>query len=457
MCFAFQNMPDITHDRSQKVSETEADHFEFQPSPVDLVFDRIGWRPVHTRVLILCSLGYFACGAEFTLLSLVGAETRNYFQVSLKDYGYLASIANAVSLVAGISFGFIADKFGRRWSFVLAQILVCIGGFGAAFSPSWETFLASRCVCAFGLGGLQVLDFVFLAELLPPKDKPAKSQIVFLGGCLGFVYLAGLDWITKAAGIFSWRLTTLLAVLPMVPALFMRIWMKLESPRWLLRQGRLEEAKATILGIAGLDGCDLQGLDGGEAVCVPSRPTRTTSSLFIKNSLCIAACWGIQGVVYSGGMPFYKDLLKPGNFFPPESVMLIVAVAEIPGVFFSAFLSRKFGRLATCNFFFIGTAIAALASSFSTNHSSVFVSFLAIFFFFHIPIWGLLFTVTPELFPGSIRARAVGVCSMVKSAASVAGPLIGLELVGNPREFMWLWSGLLLAGYLAGFFLTKSR
>ena len=421
----------------------------------------------------MCGLGYFAAGAEFTLLGLVGEEMRMEFSFSLNSWAGVASVTNGVAFFSGLAFGRFADKFGRKPAFILSQALVAVGGLGGAFASSWWEVIVWRCVTGVGLGGLQVVDFVFLSEMLPPSKKAAQGQLVFLYGCLGFVYLAVMDLLlrkltgTSIAPIFlglsRWRLVALIAVLPIIPALIVRLCFVLESPRFLISQRKWIQARNVLI--------DIQGVSSREKVpqtvekVIPEDLELYCESK--QNEPCneknvsllsvitkppfplLSILWLIQGTVYSGAFIFYRPFLSQAGV-SPDLIFPIMAICEIPGVLLAGWLSRERGRIrALVIFFFLATVSAFICwIGVISEFGFLVISGVCGLFTFHIPIWGLLFVLTPELYPAEIRASAMGLYALCKNAPSVASPFLGAALVGlgRPGIFIGSWLALLSVG-----------
>ncbi|KAK7421212.1 hypothetical protein QQX98_002342 [Neonectria punicea] len=156
------------------------------------------------------------------------------------------------SLAIGTAVGvlympYINDRFGRKFCVILGSIVVAIGVVIQSCAVNVGMLIASRIIMGLGsplsLAGAAQL----VVELAYPKER---STIV---GCFqgtwyaGAILAAGVtlgtyDW----ANNWSWRLPTLLQILPSVLTIIF-IWFVPESPRWLVSKDRHEEALQILI------------------------------------------------------------------------------------------------------------------------------------------------------------------------------------------------------------------
>ncbi|KPM43125.1 hypothetical protein AK830_g3417 [Neonectria ditissima] len=156
------------------------------------------------------------------------------------------------SLAIGTAVGvlympYINDRFGRKFCVILGSIIVAIGVVLQSCAVNVGMLIASRIVMGLGsplsLAGAAQL----VVELAYPKER---STIV---GCFQGTWYAGA---IVAAGVtlgtydwgnnWSWRLPTLLQILPSVLTIVF-IWFVPESPRWLVSKDRHDEALQILI------------------------------------------------------------------------------------------------------------------------------------------------------------------------------------------------------------------
>ncbi len=99
-----------------------------------------------------------------------------------------------------------------------------------------------RFFVGVGVGGLYCVDLPLVQEFMPSSKRGWVGGLVTcvipLGTGLGAVLGASV-------GSGDWRLLFAIGVLPAILVLLVRLWVP-ESPRWLCRQGRYEEARKSL-------------------------------------------------------------------------------------------------------------------------------------------------------------------------------------------------------------------
>jgi MFS transporter, putative metabolite transport protein len=160
-----------------------------------------------------------------------------------------AGLIGASSLI-GIFFGapiggFLTDRFGRRQLFLIDICLFVILGVLQAFvTEGWQLF-AVRLLLGIAIGAEYSIGSSMLSEFVPAhgRGRRVSYMLVFwYGGYLASVVAAyglldGLGW--------SWRITLATSAVPALIVLGLRIGLP-ESPRWLMLNGRTDDARAII-------------------------------------------------------------------------------------------------------------------------------------------------------------------------------------------------------------------
>ncbi|KAI5638920.1 sugar transporter domain-containing protein [Phthorimaea operculella] len=152
-----------------------------------------------------------------------------------------ASTAQAVffcgAILGGFIFGYIADKYGRIPALVGSNMAGFVAGVGTAFSNSFWSF----CVCRFLVGlaydNCFIIMYIVAVEYVGPKWRTFVANMSI---AVYFTYVASaLPWIALACS--DWRIYALVTSVPIVFAILTPCLLP-ESARWLISQGRIDEA-----------------------------------------------------------------------------------------------------------------------------------------------------------------------------------------------------------------------
>lgn len=156
----------------------------------------------------------------------------------------IVSMAVAGAIIGAAIGGWLNDKFGRKTALLVADFLFFLGAVLMAAAPNPGVLIIGRIFIGIGVGMASFTSPLYISEASPAKIRGAlvsTNAILITGGQL-VSYLINLAF-TKAPGTWRWMLG-----IAGVPALVQFILMMLlpESPRWLYRKGREEEAKKIL-------------------------------------------------------------------------------------------------------------------------------------------------------------------------------------------------------------------
>lgn len=164
--------------------------------------------------------------------------------------GWLVAILELGAWFGVLCTGYLADKLSRKYTIVLAVIIFCVGVVvqTAAFHPS--SIYGGRFVTGLGVGSLSMAVPLYNAELAPPEVRGSLVALQQLAITFGIMVSFWIDYGTNYIGgknqsEAAWRIPL---ALQLVPALVLGagILFMPFSPRWLVNQGRDDEALAVL-------------------------------------------------------------------------------------------------------------------------------------------------------------------------------------------------------------------
>ncbi|KAJ8538474.1 hypothetical protein K7X08_027695 [Anisodus acutangulus] len=156
----------------------------------------------------------------------------------------IVSMAVAGAIIGAAIGGWLNDKFGRRSAILIADFLFFVGAVIMASAMNSALLIVGRVFVGLGVGMASMTAPLYISEASPAKIRGAlvsTNGFLITGGQF-LSYLINLAF-TKAPGTWRWMLGV-----AGLPALLQFILMLLlpESPRWLYRKGRQEEAKVIL-------------------------------------------------------------------------------------------------------------------------------------------------------------------------------------------------------------------
>src|SRR5246127_2860138 len=180
---------------------------------------------------------YFLIG--FVLAFLIGP-----WKLTFGQSAFVLMSSGIGAIVGAYGWGWLADRVGRRKVFIGTVLNFSLATGLLYFTPDngWIYLAAMRFFVGLGVGGLYCVDLPLVQEFMPSSKRGWTGGLVTCVIPLG----VGLGAVMGAfMGSDQWRLLFALGVLPALLVLLVRIWVP-ESPRWLCRQGRYEEARKSL-------------------------------------------------------------------------------------------------------------------------------------------------------------------------------------------------------------------
>ncbi len=359
--------------------------------------------------------------------------------LAIAGFGTFVFATFAGLWVGALLLGFVADRFGRRAIFTgsLLWYMVCTAIMAFQTSGLWLDVW--RFIAGIGIGIELVTIDTYLSELVPGRARGrAYALNQFITFCVVPV-VAFLAWAMKGStpfGLEYWRVVILIGSVGAVVVWFLRLGIP-ESPRWLARRGRIEEAERIVAelerrvmaeGHASLPEpvahTQEQPGEGRFAEIFAPRYRRRTVILSIFNMAQVIGFYGFAAWV--------PTLLMHRGVHVTTSLQyaFIIAIANpfgpLLGMLFADRIERKTQICIALVLMALAIALFAQASE-----PAVLIGL------------GVLFTLSSnvmsfayhgyqtEVFPTRIRARAVGfVYSWSRLAAAFAGLAIGILLHG---------------------------
>ncbi|CAL8092517.1 unnamed protein product [Orchesella dallaii] len=169
---------------------------------------------------------------------------------------FITSIQMLGMLTGSLTASQISDWFGRKRVYLGVCFLMAFGQFLSSVAPNPILYGIARFICGAGISGFMGLSTIYPMEFLTPKYRMLTGGVGPWGE--GIILLALL------ANYFTeWRTLVWITALPFV-FVFISVPFLPESPRWLLRNQRVEEAVEAIKTIQRINSFSILGRKSNE-------------------------------------------------------------------------------------------------------------------------------------------------------------------------------------------------
>lgn len=159
------------------------------------------------------------------------------------EVGFVTSSLLVGCMIGALGCVRLADALGRRRLVVAAGAVFGVGCLISALAPNLAVIVTGRLVMGLAVGALSTTVPIYLSEIAPARARGALSglnQLMISSGIL-IAYLINLG----LSGAGEWRYAFGLALVPAI-ALVIGVYFQPESPRWLMRRGDVDAARAVL-------------------------------------------------------------------------------------------------------------------------------------------------------------------------------------------------------------------
>ena len=338
----------------------------------------------------------------------------------------LAPVYMLGMLIGAPVFGLLSDSFGRKRLVLVSILVVSVSGSMLVVMPrslAWHAVF--RFITGFGAGGSMVCTFVYLIE--GPRRGRRWRLVAALGLHLGW-NTGQAVLVVLAYFIREWRQLQLVTHAASLAALSL-FFLVPESPRWLISQGRLEEAKQVIREMASANKKTLPCGALDSLVQPPIMQTGKIPRSLIQRLLVLSFQWFATNLCYYG--IHYSSVQLYGDIYINFPLLMLAEVSA--NLFSHLVVLPSLGQkryLGVCQL--LCSLVLLLSSAVPPSYHFLKIGLTLIGKFAATANFNCLYFYTCELFPTSIRSTTIGVCSTVgRLGAMVALASVHLSWVSE--------------------------
>lgn len=388
--------------------------------------DRLPFNKAHRKLLVASGIGWAFDAMDVGLVSFVVAAIAAdpHFNLTPTEKSWVLSIGFVGMAIGAALGGFVADRVGRKTVFSATLVIFGLANGGMALSWSLAALLIARLIIGLGLGAELPVASTLVSEFSPTKQRGRMTVLLESFWAVGWIVAACIGYfVIPNTGDWGWRWALLIGALPLLYAIVTRVHIP-ESVRFLESKGREDEAEQAVRYFEQTGGIEPVASPKGKPL-----PKINTRELFgkkcIARTAAIWATWFFVNFSYYGAFTWMPSLLADqfGSLTKSFGYTLAIAVAQLPGYFLAAWLVEIWGRRKTLSVFLAVSAVAAFAFSQAGSVAAV-LGFGMLLSASNLGAWGVLYAVTPEIYPTRLRAAASGAAAACGRVAAIIAPLL---------------------------------
>ncbi|CAH2108058.1 unnamed protein product [Euphydryas editha] len=371
--------------------------------------------------------------------------------------GTIHSLGTVLGMTLG---GVLADRFGRKTTFIMTGVAIVIGNV-KTFIWSYYGYLFIELVESVIAGSAYSAGMVLIVEI-SGNDQRTIAAIVFAYAIyLGEALLAGMALILP-----FWKSMVYIICTPPILVLFLTKLME-ESPRWLVLNDRLDDARRILKLITKLNKVnisinDLNKLNEEKLrkTCnVEMEPKKegykeAFASREIVKRLIIATVGRFTVAFTYYGLIAYSVWL-PGSKYTNYS---LTALMSFPGDIIALYCMNKWGRKMPLFYGYFVCGVACVTSAYiPESYNWLRILIYLIGKLMSAACYTGIWIYTMELFPTSIRGSMYGLSSLIATPGYLLAPLTPAMDTISPVFASILFSGSAVASSILMLFAPETK
>jgi len=340
---------------------------------------------------------------------------------------YLALSGIIGTVLGSFLWGWLGDRIGRRASILYAGIAF-IGTSICGTMPSFFWNLVMCFVMGLAVGGMLPLCYALLAETIPARHR--SWLMILIGADIAGAYVL-TSWLSAAlVPTYSWRILWLIGLPTGLVFILLNRWIP-ESPRFLLANGREQEARAVMQRY----GAVVLEETAPELVVeakVNSKWQQLLSGEFLGLTLVIGCLALGSGLVLFGFNLWIPSNLRKLGYTEADTILRNSSAMGFPLTFVVAWMYGFWSSKKTI--MLITSLTAAALFGFVIAGDAIVQNRSLLYLLLIVPIWGIsavvavLSVYSAEIYPTRVRSRGAGFAAGASKAGGVA--IIGLVAFG---------------------------
>lgn len=352
------------------------------------------------KAMVAAISGYAMDGFDLLILGFMLSAISNDLGLNTSQAGSLVTWTLIGSVIGGIVFGHLSDRFGRVRMLSLTILMFAVFTGLCAIAQGYYDLLIYRALAGMGLGGEFGIGMAMIAEVWPASKRNRASAYVGIGWQLGVLAAA---FITPfLLSIIGWRGMFLVGLFPAVASYFIRH--DASEPEQFTRE---HKAKGELSFTARL------GL-----LVKDWQTAKTSLGIFI---LCAVQNFGYYGLMI--WMPSYLASKLGFSLTASGNWTAVTVIGMIIGIWLFGFLADHFARWKIFLIYQIGSFIMVAQYAQLQNPTALLIcgAIMGLFVNGMIGGYGALIS---DNFPPHVRATAQNVLFNLGRGIGGFGPLV---------------------------------
>lgn len=426
-------------------------------------------------ISLAAALGGLLFGYDWVVIGGAKPFYEKFFNLTSEaEIGWAMSCALVGCLVGAMVSGGLSDRFGRKRLLILSAVLFIVSSIGTGMAGTFPEFVAWRVAGGVAIGMASNLSPMYIAEVAPAAIRGRLVSMNQLTIVIGILAAQVVNWLIGGGvpreatadeilnswyGQSAWRWMFAATAVPSVFFFACMLFVP-ESPRWLAKSGRREQAREILARIFGSTGADralmeIEATLTGRSERVDFKALlepRTRRILWIGVVVAVIQQWCGINVIFN----YAEEIFAAAGYHVSDILVNIVVTGTVNLLFtfVALYTVDWWGRRILMLAGFAGlTVIYVLIGACYHTHSEglhVLVLVVTAIACYACTLAPVTWVVISELFPNRVRGAAMSVSVTALWTACFAltytFPLLNRRF--GPANTFWTYAAICVVGFV---------
>jgi len=376
-------------------------------------------------VCMVAALGGLLFGYDTGVINGAIGPLKAHFSLDANWAGWATGCALVGCAIGAAIAGVLSDWLGRKKVLILSAILFFVSAVGTALPKNITTFIIFRIIGGLGVGAASMSSPMYIAEISPARIRGrmvSVNQFAIVSGFLVvyfvnyFIALQGDQMWNQESG---WRWMFGSEALPALLLLVLLFFVP-ESPRWLTKQNRSNEALEILTRVDGAEYAKTELLEIKDALAHESGSLKQLFQPGMKIVLVIGIVLavlqqvtGINVFLYFG-TEIFKKMGSETNAALLQTV--VVGVVNLTFTIVAIWTVDRLGRKPLMMIGSVGMGLSLLGMGLAAYGQKtdlwVLLFILGYIACFALSVGPVTWVILSEIFPTRIRGRAMAIATV---------------------------------------------
>ena len=386
---------------------------------------RVGSMTYVFLVTLVAALGGLLFGYDTGVINGAIGPLKAYFSLDAQQEGWATACALLGCAIGAGGAGALSDRFGRKKVLVLSAVFFFISAVGTAIPQTITTFILYRILGGLGVGAASITSPMYIAEISPARIRGQMVSVNQFAIVTGFLVVYFVNYFIALQGDAAWNERVgwrWMFGSEALPALVLLVlsFIVPESPRWLTKKGREQEALHIL---SRVDGSAYAQAELAEIKGALTHESGSLGQLFqpgmkivLVIGIVLAVLQQVTGinVFLYFGTEIFKKMGSETNAALLQNI--VVGAVNLSFTIVAIWTVDKIGRKPLMMIGSTGMGICLLAMGLAayaqTTGLWILLFILGYIACFAMSVGPVTWVILSEIFPTRIRGRAMAVATV---------------------------------------------